>query len=594
MSNVSGVAMGGLNNIPGIGGIVPGKAMTPETMLEQMYEPWFWFQLGIMFAIPSILAYVAQSQHSVGTLVGKGYRKLTNETVRSVEFKYSNDYWFNQSQDDRNNILQKAITLYLGSHCKKTIPNLKEGQIRLMQPQEKEESWSESRSGVFGSQQLRKWNMTAMPAMGEKQEIIPGLWFEYNEEADENAGIHENRVIHTYTFTAYGWSANKRIDDFIAAAYKNYIDILRKEVDTDRYLYQMQTKEWSASDNNKPPVYKKYKLSDDKTFDSLFFEGKKEILTLIDEFIAGRGKFAIEGFPNKLGLLLHGPPGTGKTSFVKALAQHTNRHIVTVPLAKMSTNQQLYDIMFDLVFPTKDDDGVNQRFTFRDVIFLLEDIDASSEVVMSRKKADEEQGEEEQAMAALMKWMMEPAKKDGGGGGGGDLGADSAAGFVDVGAAGGVPGTGSGSGGGLLSTLYEKADKLDLAGLLNVLDGVVDSPGRIVIMTTNHPEALDAALIRPGRINTKLHMGYMNDDDIVYMFDHHFENITTAHRTRLRKTLQDKRQNGCGESGAKFNISGAEVEQLCAECDTIDEFIVELGAYPRLHNDLQAQVQQYL
>ena len=37
-------------------------------------------------------------------------------------------------------------------------------------------------------------------------------------------------------------------------------------------------------------------------------------------------------------------------------------------------------------------------------------------------------------------------------------------------------------------------------GLLNVLDGIVDTPGRIVIMTTNHPEALDAALIRPGRI----------------------------------------------------------------------------------------------
>ena len=33
-----------------------------------------------------------------------------------------------------------------------------------------------------------------------------------------------------------------------------------------------------------------------------------------------------------------------------------------------------------------------------------------------------------------------------------------------------------------------KTDKLDLAGLLNVLDGVVDTPNRIVIMTTNHPE----------------------------------------------------------------------------------------------------------
>lgn len=42
------------------------------------------------------------------------------------------------------------------------------------------------------------------------------------------------------------------------------------------------------------------------------------------------------------------------------------------------------------------------------------------------------------------------------------------------------------------------------AGLLNVLDGVVDTPNRIVIMTTNHPEKLDPALIRPGRINKKV------------------------------------------------------------------------------------------
>ena len=38
------------------------------------------------------------------------------------------------------------------------------------------------------------------------------------------------------------------------------------------------------------------------------------------------------------------------------------------------------------------------------------------------------------------------------------------------------------------------------AGLLNVLDGVVDTPGRILIMTSNHPEILDPALIRPGKL----------------------------------------------------------------------------------------------
>ena len=45
------------------------------------------------------------------------------------------------------------------------------------------------------------------------------------------------------------------------------------------------------------------------------------------------------------------------------------------------------------------------------------------------------------------------------------------------------------------SFLMQKVDKLNLSGLLNVLDGFVDTPGRIVIMTSNHPELLDPALI---------------------------------------------------------------------------------------------------
>lgn len=46
-------------------------------------------------------------------------------------------------------------------------------------------------------------------------------------------------------------------------------------------------------------------------------------------------------------------------------------------------------------------------------------------------------------------------------------------------------------------------------GLLNVLDGVVDTPGRIVVLTTNVVDILDPALIRPGRVDKTILLGYM-------------------------------------------------------------------------------------
>jgi len=45
----------------------------------------------------------------------------------------------------------------------------------------------------------------------------------------------------------------------------------------------------------------------------------------------------------------------------------------------------------------------------------------------------------------------------------------------------------------------------NLSALLNVLDGVAAQEGMILIMTSNHLEALDEALVRPGRINKKVH-----------------------------------------------------------------------------------------
>jgi hypothetical protein len=53
-------------------------------------------------------------------------------------------------------------------------------------------------------------------------------------------------------------------------------------------------------------------------------------------------------------------------------------------------------------------------------------------------------------------------------------------------------------------------ETLDLSFLLNLLDGTLEANGRILIITTNFPERIDRALIRPGRIDMIVHFKKCN------------------------------------------------------------------------------------
>jgi hypothetical protein len=103
-------------------------------------------------------------------------------------------------------------------------------------------------------------------------------------------------------------------------------------------------------------------------------------------------------------------------------------------------------------------------------------------------------------------------------------------------------------------------DKLNLSGLLNVLDGIVDTPGRILIMTSNHPEVLDPALIRPGRIDKRIMLGHMHPAEIISMVSHYFQ---AELNTQQKNQIQNLRTT----------FTPAVVEQLTAEHDSLDDMI---------------------
>lgn len=59
-----------------------------------------------------------------------------------------------------------------------------------------------------------------------------------------------------------------------------------------------------------------------------------------------------------------------------------------------------------------------------------------------------------------------------------------------------------------VKSAYDGLNSVTFSGLLNMLDGVASTEARILFMTTNHVDRLDPALIRPGRVDLKEHIGY--------------------------------------------------------------------------------------
>ncbi|KFW07583.1 Mitochondrial chaperone BCS1 [Eurypyga helias] len=65
---------------------------------------------------------------------------------------------------------------------------------------------------------------------------------------------------------------------------------------------------------------------------------------------------------------------------------------------------------------------------------------------------------------------------------------------------------------------YQGMGRLTFSGLLNALDGVASTEARIVFMTTNYVDRLDPALVRPGRVDLKQHVGHCSRWQLARMF----------------------------------------------------------------------------
>jgi chaperone BCS1 len=104
-------------------------------------------------------------------------------------------------------------------------------------------------------------------------------------------------------------------------------------------------------------------------------------------------------------------------------------------------------------------------------------------------------------------------------------------------------------------------DNITLDDILNLWDGIRETPGRILVISSNHYDTLDPALIRPGRIDITHELRNANHKTITEIYFHLFG--TEIHSKHLRKIKE-------------YLYSPAELINIYVTCKTENAFIERL------------------
>ena len=259
-------------------------------------------------------------------------------------------------------------------------------------------------------------------------------------------------------------------------------------------------------------------FSSTRTFRNLFFSGKNNVINKIDFFLKNKEWYYEMGIPYSLGIGMSGPPGTGKTSLIKAIANHSGRHVIVISLKLIKTKRQLDNIFFEERYNTDNKKG---SINFEKKIIVFEDIDCIGDIVLDREKKKKVSTTglgtklNFQELTTNSKINM------------GDLLETIAATDNDA-----IKGY-------QMPKLPTEEDPITLDDILNLWDGIRETPGRIMIISSNHYCDLDPALIRPGRIDLTLELSNATHEIIKDMYSHLFKEKIDENDVKILK-IQDK------------------------------------------------------
>jgi hypothetical protein len=270
-------------------------------------------------------------------------------------------------------------------------------------------------------------------------------------------------------------------------------------------------------------VYSMQEFQTNRRFANLFGPEFDKIKSRVKFFIDNKKWYDEKGIPYTIGLLLSGEPGTGKTSIIKCLANETKRFIVTVHMHNNMTKTQFHNLFFNENLCVVQDGRTEMiRVPINRRIYVLEDIDCQGgDIVLDRalKKKMQEKADKD---VKLQEQLMQPQPQ---------IIPQQQMGQMGYQRFQQQPGNWPGQQPQQQQQQQHNpppmppadiSQKLDLSYMLNTFDGILETPGRILIMTANYVDQLDKALIRPGRVDLISHLTLCTASTICDIVEHFF------------------------------------------------------------------------